>query len=152
MSQRAACQLERLGFTNVHDFVHGKAYWLASGRPTTHSHPIDRVIDHLNPNVITVSAHATVADAVDALTGADRAVVVSESNVVVGVARADRLSGAAPGSIVADIMSVGPTTIRPDEDAKAVRARMTQHGVSSLLITKPTGVLLGSINAERQTR
>ena len=148
MSQRAACQLERLGFTNVHDFVHGKAYWLASGRPTTRSHPIDRVIDHLNPNVATVSARATVADAMDTLAGADRAVVVSGSNVVVGVVRADRLSGAAPGSIVADIMRVGPTTIRPDEDAEAVRGRMTQHGVSSLLVTRPTGELLGSFDTE----
>ncbi len=148
MSQRAACRLERLGFTNVHDFVHGKAYWLASGRPTTRARPTDRVVDHLNPNVATVSAHATVADAMDAIAGADRAVVVSESNVVVGVARADRLRGAVPGSIVADIMSVGPTTIRPDEDADAVRARMTQHGVLSLLITRPTGELLGSFDTE----
>ena len=148
MSQRAACQLERLGFTNVHDFVHGKAYWLASGRPTTRSHPIDRVIDHLNPNVATVSAQATVADARDALTGADRVVVVSGSNVVVGVVRADRLKEVEPGSIVADIMSVGPTTIRPDEDAEAVRARMTQHSVLSLFVTLPTGELLGSFDME----
>ena len=148
MSQRAACQLERLGFTNVHDFVHGKAYWLASGRPTTRSAPIDRVVDHLNPNVATVRAQATVADAMDTLAGADRVVVVSESNVVVGVARADRLRGAVPGSIVADIMSVGPTTIRPDEDAEAVRARMTQHSVLSLFVTLPTGELLGSFDME----
>lgn len=148
MSQRAACQLERLGFTNVHDFVHGKAYWLASGRPTTRSRPIDRVVDHLNPNVATVRAHATVADAMNALSGADRVVVVSGSGVVVGVVRADRLKKGALGSIVADIMSVGPTTIRPDEDAEAVRARMSQHGVSSLLITLPTGELLGSFDTE----
>ena len=36
MSQRAARQLERDGFTQVHDFVHGKAYLarLRSSDPT----------------------------------------------------------------------------------------------------------------------
>jgi 3-mercaptopyruvate sulfurtransferase SseA len=37
MSQRAAWQLERLGFAQVYDFVVGKAHWLASGRPTIRS-------------------------------------------------------------------------------------------------------------------
>lgn len=148
MSQRAACQLERLGFTNVSDFVHGKAYWLASGRPTTRTHPIDRVVDHLDPTVATVRPDATVADALKTLAGAGRIVVVSESDVVVGTARAERLRDAEPGSVVGDIMSVGPTTIRPDEDAEAVRKRMTERGVSSLLVTIPTGELLGSFNTE----
>ena len=147
MSQRAACQLERLGFTNVSDFVHGKAYWLASGRPTTRPYPIDRVIDHLNATMATVHADATVGDALDKLAGDGRVVVISESEVVVGTVRTERLSDAEPGAVVGDVMSVGPTTIRPDENAEAVRNRMTQHNVSSLLVTKPTGELLGSFNA-----
>ena len=148
MSQRAACQLERLGFTNVSDFVHGKAYWLASGRPTTRTHPIDRVIDHIDPTVATVRHDATVADALKTFAGAGRVVVTSESDVVVGTVRAERLRDAEEGAIVGDVMSVGPTTIRPDEDADAVRNRMTPHNVSSLLVTKPTGELLGSFNTE----
>lgn len=148
MSQRAARQLERLGFSNVSDFVHGKAYWLASGRPTTRTHPIDRVIDHLALPGATVRADTTAADALETLAGAGRAVVVSESLVVVGTVRAERLSAAKPGSTVADIMRLGPTTIRPDEGAEAVRNRMTERRVSSLLVTTPTGELLGSFNAE----
>jgi hypothetical protein len=34
MSPRAACRLETLGFPEVHDYVAGKADWLAHGRPT----------------------------------------------------------------------------------------------------------------------
>lgn len=148
MSQRAACQLERLGFTNVFDFVRGKAYWLASGRPTARAGATDRVIDRLDPTVATVRADATVAVAVTALAGGSRVVVTSQSNVVLGTLRADRLGDLQPDSIVGDVMSVGPTTIRPDEIAEAVRNRMEQRSVSSLLVTTPTGELLGSFNVE----
>lgn len=148
MSQRAACQLERFGFTTVSDFVHGKAYWLASGRPTTRTQPIDRVIDHVDSTTATVHPDATVADASKALNRWDHVVVVSELDVVVGTVRSERLRNAAPDSVVGDIMSVGTTTIRPDEDAEAVRNRMTLRGVSSLLVTKPTGELLGSFSVE----
>ena len=34
MSPRAACRLQTLGFTNVYDYVLGKADWLAHGLPT----------------------------------------------------------------------------------------------------------------------
>ena len=34
MSPRAACRLELLGFTQVYDYVLGKADWLAYGLPT----------------------------------------------------------------------------------------------------------------------
>lgn len=147
MSQRAACQLERFGFGEVFDFVAGKAYWLASGRPTTRTHPIDRVIDHLDLTVAVARADATVGDALGAIDGAGRVVVLSESGVVVGTVRAERLGDVEPSSIVGDVMQVGPTTIRPDEDAEAVRTRMTERGVSSLLVTNPNGELLGSFNA-----
>lgn len=40
-------------------------------------------------------------------------------------------------------MKVDPTTIRPHEVADDVRGRMAQRGVSSLIVTKPTGELMG---------
>ena len=86
MSQRAAWQLERLGFTEVHDFVVGKAHWLASGRPTERTEPVERVGDHLATDVATVDVDATVADARTALDahGGDRVVVTTEGGVVLG--------------------------------------------------------------------
>lgn len=148
MSQRAACQLERLGFNSVFDFVHGKAYWLASGRRTTRTHPIDRVIDHMDTTAPAIRPDAAVSEALDTIAGVGRIAVISESDVVVGTVRAERLRDAEATSTVGDIMSVGPTTIRPDEDAAAVRDRMTKRSVSSLLVTTPTGELLGSFNLE----
>ena len=45
MSQRAAWQLERLGFGEVYDFVAGKSYWIASARPTIGTTDQARVSD-----------------------------------------------------------------------------------------------------------
>lgn len=48
---------------------------------------------------------------------------------------------------VTEVMRLGPTTIRPDELTDAVRARMANRNVRSLLVTTPKGELLGSFDA-----
>ncbi len=148
MSQRAAWQLERYGFTNVHDFVNGKSYWLASGRPTVRAQPIDRVLDHMTMNVATIDAEAKVARAIEAGLGDERVVVFGSGNVVLGTLRAEDSPDVDSDASAADVMRPGPTTIRPDELADAVRARMASRNVRSLLVTAPTGELLGTFDAE----
>ena len=44
-------------------------------------------------------------------------------------------------------METGPTTIRPHELVEDVRGRMAKRGVASLIVTKPTGELLGEFMA-----
>lgn len=41
-------------------------------------------------------------------------------------------------------MQLGPTTIRPYELVSEVTKRMATRGVSSLLVTRPTGELIGA--------
>jgi CBS domain-containing protein len=147
MSQRAAWQLERYGFTHVHDFVHGKAYWLASGRATVRDQPIDRVLGHLNTDVATIDAAANVAQALKAGIGGGRVVVIGARNVVLGTLRAEDPHDVDPNATAADIMRFGPATIRPDELTDAVRQRMSSRNVTSLIVTAPTGVLLGTFDA-----
>ncbi|MEO6653095.1 MAG: hypothetical protein ABIP17_10610 [Ilumatobacteraceae bacterium] len=149
MSQRAAWQLERYGFTTVHDFVHGKAHWLASGRPTVRERPIDRVISHMKLDVATVEGTSTVTEAVaevvvSGAAEADLLVVVGVNRVVLGTVRTDQLAAEDGDATVAEIMRLGPTTIRPDELTDDVRTRMTTRNVYSLLVTTPKGELLGS--------
>ena len=148
MSQRAAWQLERYGLTNVHDFVYGKAYWLATGRPTVRAQPIDRVLDHLTTAVSTIDADAKVSQAIDAGLGEGRVVVVDSGNAVLGTFRAEDLPDVDPDASAADVMRPGPTTIRPDELADAVRSRMASRNVTSLIVTAPTGELLGTFDRE----
>ena len=149
MSQRAAWQLERYGFTHVHDFVCGKAHWLASGRPTVRQQPIDRVLDHLTTDVVTIDVNSTVAQAIAVASSEDsRLVVIGVDRVVLGAISADRLRDEDADAVVAEVMSLGPTTIRPDELADGVRKRMTSRNVRSMLVTTPKGELLGRFEAK----
>lgn len=142
MSQRAAWQLERLGFSDVYDFVVGKAYWLASGRPTVRSSEIARV-----GSSVTASATALVDDKVEAIrepmASPSDVVVIDERRIVIGRVRASDLEAAVGTDLIGEIMRLGPTTIRPDELVDAVSKRMANRGVGSLLVTRPTGELLG---------
>jgi len=145
MSQRAAWQFEQLGFTNVYDFVVGKAHWLASGRPTVRSEPIDRVSDHLVTDVAMVDITADVAEALRALSdnGGDRVIVVNSQQIVLGVARQAALKAVTAETAITDLMRVGPTTIRPDENTAGVQKRMTGRKVPALIVTATTGRFLG---------
>lgn len=142
MSQRAAWQLERLGFSDVYDFVVGKAYWLASGRPTVRSSEIARV-----GSSVTASATALVDDKVQAIresmASPSDVVVIDERRIVIGRVRASDFEAAVGTDLIGEIMRLGPTTIRPDELVDAVSKRMANRGVGSLLVTRPTGELLG---------
>ncbi len=143
MSQRAAWQLDRLGFAEVYDFVDGKAYWRASGRPTVGTDETVRVGEQLS-SPPTAGLSTAVADVLDKPTESEEDIVVVGSNrVVYGRVRRSALPSADSGAVIGDIMQEGPTTIRPDETADSVRRRMSERGVTSMIVTKPTGQLLG---------
>ncbi len=142
MSQRAAWQLERLGFSDVHDFVVGKAYWLASGRPTVRSSEIARVGLSVTPSV-TALVDDSVAVVRESMASPSDVVVIDDRRIVIGSVRASDLDAAEGTELIGEIMRLGPTTIRPDELESAVAERMTDRGVRSLLVTSPTGELIG---------
>ena len=150
MSQRAAWQLERFGIVDVHDFVYGKSYWIGSGRPTEGTIDLDaRVLAHLSTDVSTVAPGASVAD-VRTVLAADAhgiVLVVNEARVILGTVRAATLESADDAQPVGEVMRIGPTTVRPDESAAAVRERMAKRNVSSLAVSRPTGELIGLLTA-----
>jgi len=143
MSQRAAWQLERLGFTQVYDFVVGEAHWLASGRPTVRSSEVARVGSSVAP-----AATALIDDSVAAVRRSTAGsltdvVVVDEGRIVLGRVSASDLEAANGTEQMGEIMRLGPTTIRPDELVNAVTDRMAAKSVRSVLVTRPTGELIG---------
>lgn len=143
MSQRAAWQLERLGFATVYDFVVGKAYWLASGRPTVRSNGIARVGSSVTP-AATALIDDSVAVVRQSMAGSPSdVVVVDERRIVLGRVRSSDLAGADGSDLMGEIMRLGPTTIRPDEPLNSVTKRMAAKGVGSLVVTRPTGELIG---------
>ncbi len=150
MSQRAAWQLERLGVVSVHDFVDGKSYWIGSGRPTVGTIDLDaRVLAHTSTDVSTVGPESTVGD-VRPVVAADAhglVIVVNDAHVILGTVRETTLVDAPDDQPIGEIMRVGPTTVRPDEPAVAVRERMATRHVSVLAVSRPTGELIGVLPA-----
>jgi CBS domain-containing protein len=150
MSPRAAWRLEALGYSEVYDYVAGKADWLAAGLPTegngAHAPRVAEVMDRAAP---TCAPSETVADMM-ARVGSSRArlcVVVNQHRVVQGRLRLDRLdpTDTRPAE---EAMEPGPTTIRADADLAETTERMLRRGVASLVVSNPDGVLLGVVHAQ----
>ena len=150
MSPRAAWRLEQLGFTHGYDYIAGKVDWIASGWPTEGPGPAQpRVLSAMDPNVPTCHLAEAVGTVRRRLgDGPTFCVVVNERRIVVGrlehldrVDRQDRRP-------VSEIMRAGPTTIRPSEDLRTVRQRMSERQVPQLLITTPEGELLGLVRGD----
>jgi Mg/Co/Ni transporter MgtE len=150
MSPRAACRLEALGFTEVHDYAAGKADWLARALPTEAGRPRPRrVADLLRDDVATAQLHERIADVrarVDAsLYGF--ALVTGRGGVLLGRLRGAALHGD-PSATAGDLMEPGPSTIRPDTEAAALARRLSERDLTTAVVTDPDGVLLGIVRLD----
>ena len=148
MSPRAAWRLEQLGFPEVYDFVHGKSFWLAHGLPTQGTGPsrprVGSAVDSAVPVCHVGDTIAVARQAMSHTPGWYECVVVSGEGVVAGRLRAEQLDND-PDIVVDDVMEPGPTTIRPDDDLDTVRQRMTKRNVESIVVTDPSGRLIGTL-------
>jgi CBS domain-containing protein len=143
MSPRAAWRLEQLGFTEVSDYAGGKMDWLAHGLPFEGD--ADLVGPHLRP-VPTCRPDELVAAVAERVGAAAMCVVVTADDVVMGVL--DEHALAHHGDARADeVATFGPTTVRPSEERSALEKRMHANHVPRLLVTDPTGRLLGVYEA-----
>src|SRR5437870_1661948 len=108
MSPRAACRLERLGFSAVYDYVAGKADWLAAGLATERNTPARRVLDAADLEPLTCAVDERADVAVDRMrsAGQNSCVVLDPSGVVLGRLRLERLREGELG-LVDDVMEPG---------------------------------------------
>src|SRR6267378_1299860 len=150
MSPRAALRLETLGFAPLYDYVGGKADWGSAGLPLEGVNGSDtRAGAHARTDVPTcrldeplqvVRQRATAA-------GWDICMVVDDDRVVLGrlgrtaLARADDVP-------VEQVMSEGPSTVRPSARLAALVERMHRQGLSSLPITTLDGKLVGLLRRD----
>ncbi len=145
MSPRAAWRLESLGFTQVFDYVAGKADWLASGLPLE-----GKLADYpragtvARTDVPTCRLTDRLGDVRDRTLDADQnvCVVVNDDRIVLGRPRGDALHGD-PGATVESVMESGPTTTRPDDPLEAITERLQNARVASILVTTSDGRLVG---------
>jgi rhodanese-related sulfurtransferase/CBS domain-containing protein len=150
LSPRAGRRLEQLGFVDVYDFVDGKSYWLGSGLRTEGRLAAQpRAGTAADSNVPTCTYADTVgtASAAIALSDWGQCIVVDEHRIVVGRVRTPQLE-TDPTRRVDEIMEIGPSTIRPDTPLAEIRLRMTERNVQSVIVTKPTGELIGVLRTQ----
>ncbi len=145
MSPRAAWRLESLGFTQVFDYVAGKADWMGSGllvEGKLADYP--RAGSVARTDIPTCRLTDRLGDARDRTQDADQnvCVVVNDDHIVLGRLRGEALRGD-PGATVESVMESGPTTIRPDEPLEAITQRMRDQRVGSILVTTSDGRLVG---------
>jgi Mg/Co/Ni transporter MgtE len=74
-------------------------------------------------------------------------IVVNDRNVVLGRVRSKDLDGDPDQSIEA-VMEAGPVTERPSEPLEALVQRMQEKRVSSVIVSRPDGQLIGVLRRE----
>lgn len=145
MSPRAACRLETLGFEHVHDYVPGKADWLAHNLPIERQHPDRITAGQLARNdVVTCELTHPIGDLAQRISDSPYgfAVVLSTSGVLLGRLRASALN-VAPEALVEKQMESGPSTVRPDTPADELAQRLSDRDLKTAIISTPEGHLIG---------
>src|ERR671930_433270 len=151
MSPRAAWRLETLWFTEVYDYVAGKADWFAMGRPMEGklaSLPrIGALADRDVPNCSLEEKVSEVAERTIA-SGWDTCIVVNEERVVLG--RLFRKELEAGGDRrVEEVMRPGPSTFRPNVSTHEMMHYMDEHDLRTALVTDSEGKLIGLFKREQ---
>lgn len=149
MSPRAAWRLESLGFTDVYDFVPGKAAWLAMGWAAEGDLAGDPTVGALARSVPVARLGETVGDAKRrcAETGLDLCLVVNEAHIFMGRLR-ERSLQEEPTVPVEQAMEGGSSSVRPSESLNALAQRMDKRKISSVVVTDLKGRLVGALLLE----
>jgi CBS domain-containing protein len=146
MSARAAWRLESLGFDPVYRYTAGKVDWFGAGLPREgRLAAVPRAADVARRDIATCGPDETIGRVHERVhaAGLDRAVVVNEQRIVLGVL--DRLAlTAGPETRAEDVMDAGPLTYRPDTLLTEVIEYM-QSGLAALLVTTCDGELVGLV-------
>jgi len=151
MHARAACRLEQLEYAPVYRYAPGKADWRAAGlRTEGHGAGTLRAHHALTPDVAVCPIDAEVSDAAMAARakGQSSCLVVNDEGVVLGRLRG-RVLSLDDHQPVQDVMEPGPTTIRPDDDLRALTERLHRRNVPEVIVTDPDGRLIGVVFRDR---
>ncbi len=147
MSPRAAWRLESLGFTQVYDYVGGKADWFAAGLPRQGKLTgIPRTGDVARRDDVTCRPTDRISDVIDRVraAGKETCIVTTDGGVILGRVRTDRLDGGSQEP-VEEVMELGPTTTRADTTLEAILERLNARNVESILVATSDGRLVGTL-------
>ena len=152
MSPRAAWRLEALGFGDVYDYVAGKADWGSAGLPlegTTGPRAIGSVRDDV-PTCYLADRLQDIREQ-PGESGWDVCVVVNAQRIVLGLLGRAALQDEREVS-VEEVMTAGPSTVRPSIELKSIAARMRTQDLSVVLVTRSDGTRMGVLRREDAER
>jgi len=133
-----------MGFTAVYHYQVGKADWLACGLPREgKGATVPTVGDLARHEFVTCAPQDRIEDVRQRVRAAsqDECLVIYQ-DVLVGRLRATMLDG--DGAVTAaEVMESGPATVRANEPLPALIERMQKRNVVRIVVTTPTGRLLG---------
>lgn len=153
MSPRAACRLEALGY-RVYDYVDGIADWKAAGLPTQGTAgPGQRVIDATRSDVPTCQSEDTIGQIRSGVvdSGWDVCVVLDCDRMAIGRIRGGGFD-TADDRQVAEVMELGPSTVRPDQLLQPLMERMHRRNAPNVIVTTPQGRLIGILVRDEADR
>lgn len=149
LSPRSARLIEHYGFVAVHDYEAGKADWLAYGLPYEGDGTL-RAGDLLESCLCALRDEpvGVVRARMDAA-GFERAVVVDDSDIVLGAASRLGLEDAPADAPLHSHMVPSPVTHRPTIIAAELARELDDQGMSGALVTTASGRLLGCVSRAR---
>jgi predicted transcriptional regulator len=146
MSPRAASRFETLGFDQVHDYVGGKADWLAHGLPRegrTASVPYaGELVDTDPPTCMLSDTLGEVRARLDA-SRYGFCLAVNERRIVLGRVRRSAIDDADPTRTAEDVMEPGPSTVRFNTPTHDLVECLAKSGLKTAIVTTPGGCLVG---------
>jgi Mg/Co/Ni transporter MgtE len=155
MSPRAAARLEALGFTEVYDYVAGKADWASFGLPIEGEHHSGtRVGAHARTDIPACGPGDRLRDVRERVRreGWDTCFVTNGEGVVVGRLGRAALAGNDDDVTVEEAMALGPSTVRPSVELEKAVERMRRRNLASLPVTRSDGVLVGVLRRDDAER
>ena len=150
MSPRAASRLDGLGFTQVFDYVAGKADWASFGLPIEGEHHSGtRVGAHARTDVPACGPAGRMQEVRERVRAAgwNTCFVTDERGVVLGRLGRATLAGDDDVS-VEEAMTLGPSTVRPALELDKAVARMREQSLTTLPVTRLDGVLVGVLHRD----
>jgi len=148
MSPRAACRLETLGFTEVYDYVPGKADWRAHGLPVEGEHADLPTAGSLaRDDVVTCGLNDRVGGVREHVERSPHgfALVTSNDAVILGRLRASAMQTAPADATAEEVMESGPSTVRADTSAGELAQRLAQRDLKTAIVSTPEGRLIGVV-------
>jgi CBS domain-containing protein len=145
LSPRAASRLESLGFKQVYEYAAGKADWGSNGLPLEgRSGSETRAAARMRTDVPTCRLDDRLQDVCERLEESnwDTCFVVDGRGVVLG--RLGRRAIRERANLAAEeVMTPGPSTVRPSARLQAMVERMQRQKLTNLPVTTSDGRLVG---------